>query len=224
MKISALIQGLSIATVLLVAGTPAYGASIFIQPPVAQLDDDPILEIAGRPGDVITWRGFMETTGLTAPLQSWTLFASRISNEIDGFEATRTEKDAQLYPSLVEPITFDPNTDTTTLTGTRNGPPGSPPNSVLNAINVRITLGSELINDGQADYRIGILSAIDANGTDVTALFQNGVPAQFEGVQEFEVQTAPVHEPSTFFGLILAGGFGVFLRKQNRKVLERVVW
>ena len=47
MKISALIQGLSIAAVLLVAGPPAYGASIFITTPKAELDDDPILDNTG---------------------------------------------------------------------------------------------------------------------------------------------------------------------------------
>jgi hypothetical protein len=72
-------------------------------------------------------------------------------------------------------------------------------------------LGPELNNDGQVDYRIGVLSAIDANGRDVTD--------QFERItQEFEVQPATVPEPSSLFGLVLTGGFGVFLRKKKRKV------
>ncbi|QSJ19110.1 PEP-CTERM sorting domain-containing protein [Nostoc sp. UHCC 0702] len=55
---------------------------------------------------------------------------------------------------------------------------------------------------------VGVISAIDANGTDVTD--------QFSGITEFELQ--PVPEPSSVFGLVLAGGFGAFLRKQKKKV------
>jgi hypothetical protein len=215
MKISALIRGLSIATVLLIARSPAYGATIFITPPTAQLDDDPILDIAGRPGDTVRWSGFIDTTGLTANLQSITLVSQRISNEIDGFEIKRADDDVLFFPNLEEPITFDPITGSTTLTGTRSGPPGLPPNYIHKIVDVTATLGSELINDGQADYRIDVLSAIDANGTDVTALFGS----EF---QKFEIQPAsvpePVPEPSSIFGLVLTGGFGVFLRRQKRKV------
>jgi len=224
MKISALIQGLSIATVLLVAGSPAYGARIFITTPEAQLDDDPVLDVAGRPGDVIHWEGFFDTTGLTAPLQSITTYStsSRASEGIPGeiikFELKLAEDDPLFFPNLEEPVAYDPNTGLTTLTGFRSGPPGLPPNYIHKIVDVFATLGPELNNDGQVDYRIGVLSAIDANGTDVTELFQNGVPTQFGGVQEFEVQPAPVPEPSTIFGLVLAGGFGAFSRKQKRKV------
>jgi hypothetical protein len=216
MKISALLQGLSIATVLLVAGLPAYGASIYITAPAAQLDDDPILDIAGRPGDTITWQGFFDTTGLTAPLQSITTFAARSEGEIIGFNIVPNPADAVFYPNLEEPTAVDPNTGLTTLVATRNGPPGLPPNFLHKIVDITITLGDQLNNDGKTDYRIGVLSAIDANGTDVTHLF--GPPPPGRGVQEFEVQPATVPEPSTIFGLVLTGGFGVFLRKQKRKV------
>ncbi|GAB1544340.1 hypothetical protein NUACC21_70160 [Scytonema sp. NUACC21] len=211
MKISALIQGLSITAVLLIAASPAYGARIFITTPEAQLDDDPVLDVAGRPGNTISWSGFFDTTGLTAPLQSITTYTSR-SNEIAGFEINPADDDALFFPTLQEPTTLDPNTGLTTLVATRSGPPGLPPNYIHKIVDVTATLSDQLNNDGEVDYRIGVLSAIDVNGTDVTD--------QFEVVtQEFEYQPATVSEPSTIFSLVLALGFGVFLRKQNKKLL-----
>jgi len=210
MKISALIQGLSITTVLLVAGFPAYGASYYITSPETQLDDDPILDIAGRPGDTINWSGFIDTTGLTANLQSITLVAALDSNEITRFSSVRTNDIAQFFPDFSGQASVDPNTGLTTLIGVASGPSGLPPNFNLKFNDITATLGSQLNNDRKADFRIGVLSAIDANGTDVTALFGD--------IQEFEVQPAPVPEPATFFGLILAGGFGAFLRNHKRKV------
>ncbi|QSJ19111.1 hypothetical protein JYQ62_10425 [Nostoc sp. UHCC 0702] len=100
MKISALVRGLSIATVLLLAGYPAYGASFYITPPLAQLDDDPILDIAGRPGDTISWPAFIDTTGLTANLQSFTLLAVPDFNEISGLNSERADDYAQFFPDF----------------------------------------------------------------------------------------------------------------------------
>jgi hypothetical protein len=209
MKISALIQGLSIAAVLLVAGSPAYGASFYITTPGTQLDDDPILDIAGRPGGTINWSGFIETTGLTANLQSITLFAEPVSNEITGTNPERAD-DAQFLPNVSRQVNVDPNTGLNTILAVFSGPPGLPPNFNYKVNDVTATLGSQLNNDGEADFRFGVSSAIDVNGRDVTD--------QFTFVsQEFEVQ--PVPEPSSVFGLVLAGGFGVFLRrKRNKKV------
>ncbi|QSJ19112.1 PEP-CTERM sorting domain-containing protein [Nostoc sp. UHCC 0702] len=213
MKILAIIQGLSIATILLVAGLPAYGASIPITVPAAQLDDDPILDIAGRPGDTITWEGFIDTTGLTANLQSLTAYAIRATDEIPGFEieGEDTVELQQFFPNFSTQFSVDPNAVLDGIfTGYRSGPPGLPPNYFGSLVSkVTITLGDQLNNDGQVDYRIGISSAIDANGKDVTDQFN---------IFEFEVQPASVPEPSSIFGLVIAGGFGVFFRKQNRKV------
>lgn len=208
MKISALIQGLSIATVLLVAGSPAYGASLYISAPGTQLDNDPILDIAGRPGGTISWEGFIETTGLTANLQSITLLAEPESSEITGVTPELPNDTTQFFPDISRQVSVDPNTGLTTILAVFNGPPGLPPNYNYKINDFTATLGSQLNNDGKADFRFGVLSAIDANGRDVTT--------QFGGIQEFEVQ--PVPEPSSVFGLVLAVGFGAFLRKQKRKV------
>lgn len=218
MKISALIQGLFIATVLLVAGLPAYGARIFITTPEAQLDDDPVLDVAVRPGGTLTWSGYIDTTGLTAPLQTITMYSasSRFSDEspdgeIAGFNIVPNPDEPQFFPSLVEPTALDPNTGLTTLVATRTGPPGLPPNYLHKIGDITVTFGDQLKNDGKVDYRIGVLSATDANGKDITD--------QFKSVyQEFEFQPVAVPESSTIFGLILAGGFGAFLRKKKRKV------
>lgn len=208
MRISTLIQGLSIAVVLLVAGTPAYGASYYINTPGTQLDNDPILDIAGRPGDDVSWGGFLDTTGLTANLQSITLVANLDPNELIGFNSVRTDDNAQFFPEFSGQVSVDPNTGLITLIGVASGPSGVPPNFNFKFNDITATLDSQLNNDGKADFSVDVLSAIDVNGIDVTA--------QFTGIQQFEVQ--PVPEPSSIFGLVLAGGFGVFLRKQKRKV------
>ena len=215
MKFLALIQSLSIATVLLVAGLPAYGASIYITTPEKQLDDDPILDIAGRPGDIITWKGFIDTIGLTANLQSFIMYAERDSNEIADFrfEGADPESLREYWPIFsVGENPVDPDTGLITLIGDRRGLPGLPPNIVAQIVEkVIITLGTELNNDGKFDFRIGVTSAIDVNGRDVTD--------QYKFVsQEFELQPASVPEPASIFGLVLAGGFGAFFRKKNRKV------
>ena len=213
MKISALIQGLSIATVLLVTGSPAYGARIFITTPEAQLDDDPVLDVAGRPGDIIHWEGFFDTTGLTAPLESLTAYAIRATDEVPGFkiEGEDTVELQKFFPNFSTEQSVDPNSALDGIfRGYRSGPPGLPLNYVGSLVSkVTITLGDQLNNDGQADYRIGISSAIDANGKDVTDQFN---------IFEFEVQPVSVPEPSSIFGLVIAGGFGVFLRNQKKKV------
>jgi hypothetical protein len=225
MKISALIQGLSIATVVLLAGLPAYGARIFITTPEAQLDDDPVLDVAGRPGGTVNWSGFIDTTGLTAPLQSITMYSSSsrleddpINGEVTGFNIVPNPEEFVFFPNLQEPVTYDPNTGLSTLLATRSGPPGLPPNSLLRIGNISVTLTDKLNNDGKVDYRIGVRSAIDVNGKDVTDQFIQ--PFGDYVTQEFEFQPATVPECSTIFGLVLAGGFGVFLKKQNRNVLS----
>lgn len=214
MKISTLIQGLSIATVLLVAGLPAYGASIYITAPTVQLPNDPIPVLYGHPGDTISWEGFIDTTGLTAPLESLNAYAVRKTDVIPGFkiEGEDTVELQHFFPKFSVKQIVDPTKELDGIfIGTRSGPPGLPPNYVGEIVSkVTITLGDQLNNDGQVDYRIGISSAIDANGKDVTDQFNTF---------EFTVRPAPVPEPSSIFGLVLAGGFGVFLRKQNRKVL-----
>jgi hypothetical protein len=210
MKISTLIQGLSIGTVLLLAGRPAYGLSFDTTISVTQLDNDPILDIAGYPGDSISWEGFFDTTGLTANLQSVALVAIYDSNEITGLDFKRTDDDAQFFPEFSRQVNTDTSTGLTTIIGFIGGPPGLPPNFKHKFDDVTITLGSQLNNDGKADFTVGIVvNAVDANGRDVTALF--GKP------QAFEVQPAAVPEPSNIFGLVLAGGFGAFFRKQNRR-------
>jgi len=209
MKISALIQGLSIATVLLVAGSPAYGASFYITTPETQLDDDPILDIAGRPGDTISFSSFIDTTGLTANLQSLTVFGVFDSNEIT-LNSERADNDAQFLPDFSRQVSVDPNTGLTNLISVTSGSSGLPPNSNYRVTDITITLGSQLNNDGKVDLGFDVLSAIDVNGTDVTA--------QFGGIQEFEVQPTPVPEPSNIFGLVLVLRFGAFLRKQKKKV------
>jgi hypothetical protein len=210
MKISTLIQGLSIGTVLLLAGRPAYGLSFYTTLSETQLDNDPIIDIAGYPGVTISWEGFFETTGLTANLQSVALVAIYDSNEITGLDFKRTDDDAQFFPEFSRQLTTDPSTGLTTIIGFIGGPPGLPPNFNHKFDDVAITLGSQLNNDGKADFTVGIVvNAVDANGRDVTAQF--GKPLAFE------VQPAAVPEPSNIFGLVLAGGFGAFFRKQNRR-------
>lgn len=219
-KILSLIQGLSIATVLLVAGLPAYGASIYISSPEVQSDDDPIEDIVGRVGDTISWTGYIDTTGLEAPLQVFDMYAERDPKEIAAlrFEGADSETLRQYWPNFSVTESLNPDTGLIEIIGLRNGLPGLPPNYVGVIVEkIIIDLGPELINDGVFDFRIGVSSAIDVNGKDVTDQFTFvDFTDQSKFVsQEFEVQ--PVPEPSSILGLVLTGGLGAFLRKQKRK-------
>ena len=219
MKISALIQGLSLATFLLVAGLPAYGASIYINqinPPVVQLDDAPIATILGEPGDTISWLGFIDTTGLTANLQSLTAFSIADLNEITEVTPRLAADYAQFFTDVSRQENVDPNTGLNTAIAVFSGTPGLPPNFKYKLNDFTATFGSQLNNDGKVSYRLGVLSAIDVNGRDVTDQF--GAPPPRKGFQGFVIQPVAVPESSSIFGSVLAGGFGVFLRKQNRKV------
>jgi hypothetical protein len=219
MKISTLIQGLSISRVLLVAGSPAYGASIYINPPVVQLPNEPIPAVVGRPGDIVSWVGFIDTTGLTTNLEYFDMYAVFDSNQIANltFEGADADSLQQYWPNFFVEQIPDPNTGLVTIRGPRSGLPGLPPdiNRVL-VEKINIELGPNISNDGRVAFRIGVISAIDVNGKDVTDQF--GAPLPGQGVQEFVIRPAPVPEPSSVFGLVLTGGFGAFLRKQKKKV------
>ncbi|QSJ19113.1 PEP-CTERM sorting domain-containing protein [Nostoc sp. UHCC 0702] len=218
MKISALIKGLSVATVLLVAGCPAYGASIYINPPVVQLPNDPIPAIVGRPGDVVTWTGFIDTSGLTANLETFDMYGVWDSNQIADFSFEGADADSlrEYWPIFSVDSVKDPDTGLVTIIGLRGGRPGFPPNTIRTLVEkIIITLGPNINNDGKVAFEIGVLSAIDVNGKDVTDQFGSPLPEQ--GVLRFQIRPSAVPETSTIFGLVLAGGFGAFLRKQKTK-------
>ncbi|QSJ19107.1 PEP-CTERM sorting domain-containing protein [Nostoc sp. UHCC 0702] len=219
MNILKIIQGLSIATVILLARLPAYGASVYLAAPKAQLDDDPILDIAGYIGETIHFRPVFDTTGLTTNLEFISINIRFDSNEISGLDFNVTDDDKKFFPNTDFTLGVDPNTGLSSITSFRSGPPGLPPNTVHEIADVYITLGPQLNNDGKVDYEAFVVSAIDVNGKDITNLFKNDARPT-ASVDEFEVQAVP--EPSNIFALVLAVGFGAFLRKQNRKVLRRI--
>ena len=212
MNTSNFIQGLSLVTALLSAGTPVYGASLSLTTPETQLDEDAILDIEANPGEVIGFTGVVDTSGLPAPLQSITIPAFREQDEVVALDVVRSEDDLEFFPDLSFETTFDPETNLLTAAALREGP-GLPPDTTIEIADAFITLGSQLNNDGEVDYGVDVTSAIDVNGTDVTELFAPQSLQQFE-VQSVEARSVP--EPSAVVGLSLFLGIGSLRRKQQK--------
>ncbi len=190
-----------VAIILATVSTPVLGASISLIPSFSQLDGDLIEDIGVKVAETISFNLVLDTTGLTAPLQSFDYFL-----EIDGLElefAGSTRFDADIFPNLG----FIPTQgDINSITVTRDGDPGLAPNNVVELLSFNYLVLPELENDGLADFSISVVSAIDANGTEVRNLF---TPAS----QSFEVQG--VREPWSVLGTGGAWFLGVFLKMKN---------
>ena len=163
----------------------------------AQLDGDPILDIATSVGAIIEYNIILNTGGLAAgPLDlvfevSW-----------DG---------AELFPSLIDfapgaspfggadsSVTFG-NTETVTYSNlpSANGEAGT-----LTLFDMTVLDG--LVNDGSADFTLNLISA---------TIGGNSVLGQFVGFPQID-EVQPIPEPST--ALLLALG-GLVARRRRRR-------
>ncbi len=190
-----------IAITLATVSTPVMGASISLIPSFSQLDGDSIDDIGVKVGETISFNLVLDTTGLTAPLQSFDYFL-----EVDGLEldfAGSTRFDADIFPNLgFIPTEGDPNS----ITVTRDGEPGLAPNTIIELLSFNYLVLPDLKNDGLADFSLSVVSGIDANGTEVRDLF---IPA----TQSFEVQGVP--EPWSVLGIGAVWFLGMLPKIKN---------
>ena len=197
---------LSAAFLMALVATSADAASFKVLPGGTQLDSDPIDDIGTNVGEMLSFISQVDTTGLTTSLTFLELEFSFDTTELLLEQVNII--DDQVFDIAISPPVVDGmgiSTQTVTFTAFSTG---QPPNTVLDRDNLIFSVVG-LQNDGLADIQALITSATDANGTDVTSLFQPP--------DRFEVQQA-IPEPTATLGVLAFGSFGLasnFLRKKK---------
>ncbi|MGI2904690.1 PEP-CTERM sorting domain-containing protein [Tolypothrix sp. VBCCA 56010] len=192
---------------LTAAVTPAYGASLSFVPIGSQLDNDLINDLPKKVGDTVSFDLQLDTTGLTANLQSLEFLLVRNTTELGFIDAIGTPEQISAFPNEEVIIKIDPVLQNIVGINRLSGS-GVPANTVIDFATFNYQALPGLTNDGLTDFTIAVTSAIDANGTDVTNLFQ---PSE----QTIDVQ--PVPEPTSLFGLFgLSALVSIFYRHRGR--------
>ncbi|MEO1377814.1 MAG: calcium-binding protein [Cyanobacteria bacterium J06635_10] len=163
-------------------------AFVSFLPAGSQIDRDSIQDIQLNVGDKIAVSFDLDTTGLSANLQSFDIRVDQDIVEID-LQAVRTEADIAAFPNL----TFGGSPqgdDIFSAVFERNGPPGAVPDTIKVIVEGEVTALPELRNDGKPDLGITVVKAIDVNGKDVTDLFEP--LSQAVDIQPFPVVSVSV--------------------------------
>ena len=148
-----------------------------------QLDNDEILDLQVTEGDRFSTSFTLDTSGLDANLQSFEVQTDQDLTEIEVASA-RTDFDETTFPEF-EVVGTSTSENFSSAVFARNGSPGAEPDTVNVIVEGEATALENLTNDGQPDFgRITVSNAIDANGEDVTHLFQNNAAG-------IDLQTAP---------------------------------
>lgn len=187
----------------LICTSGASGASVFFVPTGSQLDNDLISDLSTNIGESLDFSFFLDTSGLDANLTSLELLFAQDNIELETLSVARTEEDITAFP------TFSGVPAAGTIPSaifSRSGP-GIAPNSLVEIVVTTYLVKPELINDGLPDQSVTVISATDANGTDVTALFN---PIS----QSVDVQAVP--EPSFPLSLLTFGAVGFTLIKHQK--------
>ena len=144
-------------------------ASITFSPKGTQLDNDEIADLQVNEGDNLSFDFNLDTSGLEANLQSF-----KVQVDVDFAEinllTTRTDFDTSTFEfDLVEATDGE---NFTSAVFERNGEPGAAPNEANLLVEGEVIALDGLTNDGQPDLGVTVVEAIDANGRDVTNLFE----------------------------------------------------
>ncbi|MEL4896328.1 hypothetical protein [Crocosphaera sp. Alani8] len=190
-------------TFSLIYTSGAFGASVSFSPTGSQLDNDLIPDLSTNIGESLNFSFFLDTTGLNANLTSLELLFAQDSTELETLSVSRTDADIAAFPNfggVPAPGTIP------SAIFSRSGP-GIAPNTLVEIVVATYLVQSELINDGLPDQSVTVISATDANGTDVTALFE---PVS----QSLDVQ--PVPESSFPLSLLTFGAIGFTFIKHKK--------
>jgi hypothetical protein len=144
-------------------------ASITFSPTGTQLDNDEIADLQVSEGDNLNFNFTLDTSGLDANLQSFKVQVDADFAEID-LLATRTDFDSSTFEFI--PLEAVEGENFTSAVFGRNGDPGAAPNEANLIVEGEVTALDGLTNDGQPDLGVTVIEAIDANGQDVTDLFE----------------------------------------------------
>ncbi|WP_424102097.1 hypothetical protein [Moorena producens] len=184
-----------------IAVTPAYGASVSFTPTGSQLDQDAINDLQVNVGDTIDFSFVLDTSGLTANLQSLDILVEQDSTELVTLEGFRTDADIAAFSDFSGSVVENPPLGIPTALFQRSDSIGVSPDSILEIVRTTDQVLPGLKNDGLPDLAVTVSSAIDANGIDVTNLFN---PVS----QSLDVQPAPVPETTSLLGFLGLAALG----------------
>ena len=145
-------------------------ASVTFSPAGTQLDSDEIADIQVEGGDNLGFSFTLDTSGLDAELQSITLRLKGDSTEVN-LSDTLTDFFETTFPDVAT-VENNSEGDFTSVVVKLSGEPGANPNTTNVLVESEATIESGLVNDGAIDIGVTVLEAIDANGNDVTDLFE----------------------------------------------------
>lgn len=177
-------------------------ASIAFSPAGTQLDNDKIADVRVKVGDRIGISFTLDTSKLDAELQFLKLQLQQDSTEVNLLD-TPTDFFETTFPNVA--VVEDNSVDNSvSIVVELKGEPGAIPNTANVLVESEATVEDGLVNDGATDIGVTVLEAIDANGTDITELFepsQQTIDLQSLPTLSVEVEPAFVvegREPRTF--------------------------
>lgn len=145
-------------------------ANITFNPTGSQLDGDAIADLSFNSGDLFNISFTLDTSGLDAELQFLKLQLNQDSAEVNLLDMP-TDFFATTFPD-VNVVESNTDGDSVSVVVELNGEPGAIPDTVNVLVESEATVFDGLVNDGATDIGVTVLEAIDANGTDVTELFE----------------------------------------------------
>ena len=169
-------------------------ASVTFSPIGMQLDNDEIADIQVNEGDRLGFSFTLDTSGLNAELQSLKLQLQGDSTEVN-LSDTLTDFLGTTFPDVAV-VENNSDGDFTSVVVELRGEPGAIPNTTNVLVESEATVENSLVNDGAIDIGVRVIEVIDANGNDVTDLFEpasQAIDLQLPQVQE--IFGTPESEP-----------------------------
>ena len=145
-------------------------AFVTFLPAGTQLDNDEIVDLQVNEGDSLGAIFTLDTSGLDADLRSIKLQLEGDSTEIN-LSDTLTNLFGTTFPDVAV-VESNSDGDFVSLVVELRGEPGAAPNTANILVETEATILDGLVNDGATDVGVTVIEAIDANGNDVTDLFE----------------------------------------------------
>ncbi len=145
-------------------------ASVTFSPQGTQLDNDEIADLQVKVGDRLEFSSILDTSRLDANLQSIKIRLQGDSTEFNP-SSNLTDFFKTTFPD-VSVIEDNSNDNFTSVVLELRGEPGATPNTANVLVESEATVLSGLVNDGETDIGVTVLEAIDADGNNVTDLFE----------------------------------------------------
>ncbi|MFM2310955.1 MAG: hypothetical protein RLZZ04_231 [Cyanobacteriota bacterium] len=145
-------------------------ASVTFSPQGTQLDNDEIADTQVDESDRLGISFTLDTSGLDTELQFLKLQLEGDSTEVNLSDSI-TDFFATTFPDVAV-VEDNSDGDFISVVVELRGEPGAIPNTENVIVESEATVLDGLVNDGATDIGVTVLEAIDANGNDVTDLFE----------------------------------------------------